>query len=289
MNFFQPKQWIALDWGSDTWKWLEPADSYAELISAPQTEAEILARLREQVEKRQCRGSRVAAGFFEKNLTIRLLRLPKMPEEDLLEAIRWRLRDITEESLDETIIRYSLVGEEAGDVPQLALLCFAIQQKTIQKKSDLLKQAGLIPGLLEPTPVALAAALESLHPTSRQEDGWLACADLGASTPYLIVLGKGKLCFVQSLEGLEGMEATKLGVSIQTVLDNFLVQAQTEKIERLFLAGKGAGEKSLPETLSKNLGIPTALLHPPTGVENSAHLFGPAAGLAMFCAEQQKQ
>lgn len=302
--FKQSKESLGLDFGSKELKWVQLAGvsgnrravARVEMTPLPEEEKDLLPALKEFVGKHRLERMPVAVSFQDESLHIRPLELPKMPQEDLMEAIRWQLRDIAEETIDDYAVHYAVLEEKVmPEIVRLHLLGFAMKKEAVQKKTALLAKAGLKPFFLEPAPVAMAHTIERIYPS--EERGWVACCDLGYARPYFLVLGSGKLHFVRSLAGLPGKDflspefPSKLSLELQHALDAFFIAHHPEKIEKIFLAGGGAENGGMASQVSKNIGIETEILNPFQGLERGEafplsrekpHLFGPAIGSAFL-------
>lgn len=298
------KEVIALDWGFQELKFAKLAQleeerlvlTYLDCLSVPSGEAELVKKLKMYVLEHGLLDYRVALTFQDEGLHIRRLELPRMPKEDLIEAIRWQMRDITEESLENYTIQYATLEEKImADIVRLVILGFAIKKERVDQKLALLERVGLHPFFAEPTPVAMATTVERIYPTD--QGTWIGCVDLGRHYPYFVVLGTGKLHFIRPLPGLteHSLEsedyASKLSVELQHALDAFFLIYRTEKIDRILLAGGGAAHPQLPNLLSTNVGIPAEILNPFqklaevesfTLAQQKPYLFGPALAGAML-------
>lgn len=297
---------IGLDWGAGGIKWLKlqtPGPgrhriTHLDYLPLPAEEEAVLNALKEYVLKKGLAGTPAAIAFQDETLTIRRLELPRMPPDDLQEAVRWQLRDIAEGSMDDYLVRTSLLEEIAApDVVRLSLLGYAAKKSAIQAKTLLLQKAGLKPFFMEPAPVSLAHAVEKVYPSAERE--WIGCVDIGFQKACFLAIGNGKLHFVRPLSGISLEQtaasqenyAAKVAVEIQHAIDAFSIAHQLEKIKRIFLAGGGAGAEELPGSLSKNLGVQTEVLNPLIGLEGlknfpigmeKPHLFGPALSLGLL-------
>lgn len=297
---------IGLDWGIQSLKWvkLQPLVAgrsrlvFLDSWDLPQSEGEILPALKKFVANNKLEGTPTAIGLKDESLHIRRVELPRMPEEDLKEAVRWQLRDIAEGSMDDYAVHYSVLKEEShAEVTRLTLLGYAIKKIVPSRQKTLLQQAGLKPFFIEPTPVALAASLERIYSTTEHE--WLSCVDIGRQTAYFIVIHNGRLEYVQALGGVAQTQANsqekeyqaKLAMEIQRAMDSFSITHRTEKIDKIFIGGGGADVSGLSESLTTNLGIPCEIFNPLQGIEGTEafplalqkpFLFGPAVGLAFL-------
>lgn len=280
---FKHKEVIGLDWGAKELKWakvsVQPATGRIRLLileslAVPEDEKEFLPLLKKFVAEKKWTGLPAAVGMKDESLHIRRLELPRMPEEDMKEAVRWQMRDVAEGTMDDYMIQYSVMKEDVqAEVTRLTLLGYAVKKNILANRTVLLKQAGLKPFFMEPLPVALAAALERVYPPMETE--WVGCVDIGWQQATLLVIQNGHLHFVQALAGVALSQTAsddpqyppKLAMDIQRAIDSFSIAHKNEKIDRLFLAGGGAGIPELPNSLTTNLGIPTEVLNPLQGLE----------------------
>ncbi len=301
-----PKDCIGLDLGKGEWKWAKiarPAPERCKLVfldstPAPKDPDRILEILKEVVSQKNWRNMPVALSFHDDTLHMRKLELPRMPPEDLKEAVRWQLRDVADGSMDDYAVHFATLKENmTTDVTRLTLLGYAVKKSVLKELETLLTKAGLKPFFIEPTPVSLAYTVERLFPTIENE--WIGTVDIGWKRAYFMAIGQGKLQYVKylphvSLEAAQTLSENypaQLAVEIQHAIDAFSIGYQIEKIERIFLTGGGAALPNLSERLSQNIGIRTQILDPFQGLEQANNfplaqqkpfLFGAALGLAFL-------
>ncbi len=297
---------MGMDWGIKEWKWAKVQTIgpgrhrlvFLDSLSLTEGGAQLVTNLKEYVLKNHLGGTPAAVCIQDDSLHIRKLELPRMPMEDLREAVRWQMRDIAEESMDDYIVRYSILEEIVQpEIVRLNLLGYAVKKIVVQQYLRILEKIGLRPFFVEPAPVSLAYTMERIFPSGENE--WAACIDIGWRHAYFLAIGNGKLHFIKPLAGVSLEQAQvlqenfseKLGLEIQHAIDAFSISHQIEKIEKLFLTGGGAASENLSATLSKNLGIVTELFNPFQGIEQTnefalatekPYLFGAALGLAFL-------
>lgn len=297
---------LGVDWGGETIKWIRlvPAGprqyalAFAEVLPQPKNEPDLAATLKDFIKDHGLGGMPVAVSFQDESLHVRRMEFPRMPDDDLKEAIRWELRDIAEGSMELYDVRYSVLEEiQKPESVRWVLLAYAVKQAALERQTQLLLKAGLKPFFLEPTPVSLAYAVERTYHVADQE--WVGCVDIGQKESFFITLMGGKLYFVRPLSGISQEEAaglkagfpTKLALELERALDAFSLAHHVEKIEKIVLAGGGAHDNDLPASLSKNLGVPTEILNPFRGIQEvhsfpsavqTPYLFGPALGMAFL-------
>lgn len=248
-------------------------------------------------------GASVACNIDETHLLIRKLDLPKMPEADLKEAVRWQLRDALEGPVADYAVRYSFLEEAPEEEKRVSLLAYAVKKTEVDRRVEFLKRVSLHPALLEPTPVSLTAVFDRLHGGKKaggKEDELYGLLDFGEGRAVLTLMGQGRLYFFRILEGVSGRHLreflekelnlpareaddlkrslmggaasevlsgfyTRIAVEAQKTIDAFSLMLRKDKIHRLFLCGGGGVLKGLREYLTKNLAIPTDLLDPSAG------------------------
>jgi len=238
-----------------------PVVQGAVALALPESEEESIRMVRQCLETRGWTGLRAALSLEDPHLHLRRLELPKMPEEDLREAIRWQMRDIAEGSIEDYVIQRSILEEVASELPRLIVLGFAM------KRDSRAVEAGLDPVFMEPLPVAFASAIERLYRTDNGE--WRAGLWVGETSSTLIVVGRGKLHFVKTLPAFEEGSLGKAAVEVQNALDAFFILYKADKVERIFLAQGPKPMAGLAEYLTKNVGIPTESFNPLSGIQVS--------------------
>lgn len=256
------------------------------LLSHPEQE---IAAGRDFLKAHGLQGASVACNIDDPSMKIRRIDLPKMPDYDLREAVRWQLRDVAEGSLDTYVVRYSILEEYlAGETKRLSLVAYAIKREAVARRIELLKKLSLNPVLIEPNAVSLLAAFDRVH-------GWeagkaYALIDLGESRSLFTVMGEGKLFFSRPLGlamGTAGAEPSAfysaLGVEVQRSLDAYSLMFHREKVDHLYVTGGRAGLPEMTDYLTKNLGVPSGVFDPFTGKEGKEGArYAVALGLALY-------
>lgn len=300
------KDCLGVDWGRETIKWIRLAPcgtrqyelAFAEVLQQPKDDKDLAVTLKDFIKNHGLAGIPAAVCFQDESLHVRRMEFPRMPDDDLKEAIRWELRDIAQGSMELYDVRYTVLEEiHKPESVRWVLLAYAVKQAALERQTQLLLKAGLRPFFLEPTPVSLAYAVERTYHVAENE--WLGCVDIGQGGSFFMTLMGGKLFFVRPLSGISQGEAVtlkaefpqKLALELERAIDAFSLTYHAEKIEKIILAGGGAHDNDLPISLSKNLGVPTEVFNPfrgiqevnsfPSAVQNP-YLFGPAVGMAFL-------
>lgn len=223
--------------------------------------------LNQFLTKNRLTGYATAASFDNASLKIRKIELPKMPEADLREAVKFKMRDVVEGPIEGYVVRSSLLDETSKDTKHVLLVGYAVKKEPVNTFIQLMNQAGLRPDLVEPTTVTLAASIEAIKDPKEE---WIGGIDLGASKSLMVLMGKGKFYFSRPLAGIRPStspdeEATfnqRLAAEIQHTLDTFSVTFRVEQINHLYVSGGGASLPDIANYLSTNLGLPAEIINP---------------------------
>ncbi len=279
LNRFKKKEIIGIDLGQsgvklvhflrqkdeELKKWYYPTPVF------PNRDKELPA-FRNFLKSQGLTGASVVCNIEDISLKIRRVDLPKMPESDLTEAVRWQLRDVLEGSLTDYVVRYSHLDEyQVGENTKYSLVAYAVKKEVVQTLMDFLKKASLKVIGIEPAAVSLLAAFNVLH--DWKEGEVYALIDFGESKSLFIVMENGKLYFSRPLAGISaqkfrmtGMPAsdfyTQVAVEVQKSMDAFTLMFKKERVDHLFLTGGGAVLPDLEKSLTKTLATPTTILDP---------------------------
>lgn len=266
--------------------------AFCGVFKTPGNEADLVGQLGQFLKENALTGLPTAASIDDPSLKIHKIELPPMPEADLKEAVRWKMRDVVDGSIDDYVVRYSHMSEsDPAKTKHIHCVGYAIKKTSIKHYQEILKKCSLKPEIIEPAAVSLARASEETNPSG---DEWLATVDLG--NPLLIICGRGKFCFSRPLPSLKNLSFShddypqKLAAEIQNALDTFIVTFKVEKIKKILLSGEPAGKEKICDYLTTNLGIETRILDPlanmqiPDGLKNMGanqpFIFARAVGLA---------
>lgn len=276
LNRFQKKEIIGMDLGQSGVKFVRVFPTllkrwYYPKPIFPNGDKE-LSVFRDFLESQGLTGSSVICNMEDLSLKIRRVDLPKMPESDLAEAVRWQLRDVVEGPVTDYVVRYSHLDEyQSGENIKYSLLAYAIKRDVVQTLLDFLKKTSLKVIGVEPAPVSLLAVFDVLHGWKESEA--YALIDFGESKSLFSVMERGKLYFSRPLSGisaqrfrLTGMSVpdfhTQIAVEVQKSMDAFTLMFKKERVDHLFLTGGGAVLPDLEKSLARTLATPTTILDP---------------------------
>lgn len=142
---------------------------------------------------------RVAVNIDHQTLRVRKMIFPKMPEQDLLEAIRWNFREFVEGNIDKYRVGFSLIDESA-ETNKMSIIAYGISEETVNERMAFLKNLGFKVVSLEPSSTALLAAF---HANGILSDGkYHICVSFGDSISELCVFCNTSILFSRPLAGI---------------------------------------------------------------------------------------
>ncbi len=199
---------------------------------------------RQFILKNKLAGSKVACSVEDPSMKVKRIELPKMPDGDLKEATRWQMRDMIDGPIQDYLVRYQVLEEFQGaETKKMALMVYAIKRTVVDSLMQHLKQSGLAPLLIEPSPVSLLSAFHD-YQLNKTTD-YLAVVDLGEKHGYFSISKGGKIQFLKELSGIFGDD---LLVQLQNKLE--IAPAQALHIKQVLL-----GEKSIEEMDESFVGL----------------------------------
>src|SRR5258706_9005364 len=205
----------------------KPADRRTALKSA----------LRDLVRELGLRGKHAAAAVSGNEVVIRRMSLPEMSRSDLLAALTLECRKHVNFAIEDSEIRYEVVGrsDRAGN-PELLLNVCVAHRRRLAEVREAIEESGLRASLLTTRPDALRALL---HATGAvPSDEVVAYLDIGATNTHITVL-----------KGSDVRFSREFGVGGVTL---------TEALRTIVVAGQGTIELSFDEAeaLKRAHGIP---------------------------------
>lgn len=270
--------------------------AYAPLLFGADTKtvaATLKALLKEQGIAKSLAASTIAA----KSLTFSHITLPKMPEEDLREAVRWEVKKGLDFG-DNAVIDFTVNDESTeGGKTTLSILAFAVRKDEIYGHVELLKEASLIPGAIDVCPMSLLSAFDYNYGWEKNKK--YAVIDMGASKATLAILSNGSLRFTRSIP-LAGNDITKtiqdadnldfntaeqqkiryasdpnnapasivnavatftdrLSTELRRSFNYYQAQLREGLVDQILLSGGCAAIKEISESIENNLGIPASV------------------------------
>jgi Tfp pilus assembly PilM family ATPase len=142
---------------------------------------------------------KVAVNIEDPSLRIRRMVFAKMPEADLLEAIRWNFREHIEVPIEEYVVGYTALRGTIDDNKR-AIIGYGVAKKAIDDYQERFKVLGLKPVSLEPISSSLLASFYTNGILN--DDGYHVCIYFGETMASFVVMKHDELLFSRPLAGL---------------------------------------------------------------------------------------
>ena len=213
---------VGLDLGATSLKWVQLGlvdgkiqvvdlgqESVTHLAGLPEPrKQEQLGEVLRQVVKKPRLSGRASLSLPMEDASLRLLKMPALPEEELEQAIRWQIEQVLPAgvSYEEITVDYATLQQEADNQWESRVLVATASRRRGMSLVNQLSHAGLQPLAIEPAPFAMAACVERQHPFALNETVLLV--HLGASASALAVVMKGQVIFGQPIP-VTGVTLTK--------------------------------------------------------------------------------
>lgn len=270
------KSTIGLDVGSKKTKIVQlaftgkaqPELVTCELLDTGLSDESFAANMKAYLGDAGLKGQLTAASFDDASIVIRKFELPKMPDADLVEAIKWNLRDHVSGDIENFTIKYSKLGEvEDGDLVKLDLVVYAANKTNVLDFKLKIESLGLPLFMIEPAAVTLASALDRVCP---DEENHIVGLDIGYQKTKFYVIGKRNFVFSRPIGGIcyEQYEKSpddfpqRLAIEVQKSIDTFQVNFRMQPIKSIHVSGGGALIENLVGYLQTNMGLETSALNP---------------------------
>lgn len=238
--------------------------------------------------------NRAAVGIDDASLRIRHMNFAKMPERDLLEAIKWNFREHIDVPIEDYEVGHTQI-DGWGEPDRPSYCAFGVAKKAIREHVEMMRQVGLKVVALEPQATALLAAFDyNINWPPKQT---IICICLGEQTTYFTVMADAQLLFSRPMPGISYDALTKLVsgnmnvdekgakemlsgnsrpelaetmstfysqlvVETQRSIDAFTILFGVEHVDSIYLCGIGAYCPGIIAHMQKSLGVPTQIFDP---------------------------
>ncbi len=236
---------------------------------------------------------KVVAAISGEQVTVRNIKMPKMPRNEIKEALPWQLEEYLSFPLEEAVMDFVIEKErETEEGKELDIMAVATRRKNVENLLEPLKNSGFQPDRINLQTFALFYILKFM---GKEKDN-LALADIGASATDLILMSEGLIEqhrtlplggenftralgneFAVSEEEAERIkveelankeeEITELDISFGDLADefsrslaHFSIQHRGLEIEKLCLTGGASQTPGLLKAITNRVEVPVEFL-----------------------------
>jgi len=197
------------------------------LVGDPEALGEELRALHKELRTRK---KQVVTALANDVTVVRVIRVPKMSEKELEEAIPWEAERYIPFPIDEVVLDYALLDdpEKIEDQGEMEVLIAAAREETVMQLVEVLNSAGLEPVVIDLKPFAGLRPLEGLLKPEEEggEPPVTLYLEVGHTATSLVLL-KGERPLLSRSIGIAGKEFT------QAIARNFNMSLEdAEEIKR---------------------------------------------------------
>ena len=201
---------------------------------------------------------RAAVNIEHPTLRVRRMSFAKMPERDLLEAIRWNFREQVEGAIEDYVVGYTQLDMQA-EGGKMMIMAFGVAQEAVKEYVALLKSVGIKPVSLEPQATALLA---SFYANGVLSDGqYHVLVSFGdAATQFTVMRGRSML-FSRPLAGISNDSLIRLIMRNINLEEGEAREALTAWIERTAMEAAPADAADVSDAAVRMRRIETTMGH----------------------------
>jgi type IV pilus assembly protein PilM len=261
-------------------------------------------------ERTQVRNRRVATGVSGRGVIVKKITMERLPPQEAREAIHWEAEQHVPYDINDVALDFEILRTDVGPT-QMQVLLVAAKRDLISAHADLVREAGLIPAVIDVHSFAVQNAAELNYEFLPAEV--VALVNIGAELTNINLVQGGVPLYTQDLsvggntclEGLQkkhgvsradalaslgpghagpGLEldpvlrgfCADLGTAIERSLVYLKSNGDADKLDRVLLSGGGARIHGLAPVLAERLKVPVETADPLRRVQCSAEMFGGA-------------
>jgi type IV pilus assembly protein PilM len=161
----------------------------------------VLAGIREIMDKGHFHGRRVISALSSSQLSIKNVRMPEMPEDQLAAAIREEASERFGFEVGADQLRWIEAGTvRQGTEVRQEIIMLAAPSETIEDHLSLLDEAGLVPEHIEAEPVSIFRVFQHFLRRRGDEEAVSVVADIGRSATRVTVARGHRIVFIKRID-----------------------------------------------------------------------------------------
>jgi type IV pilus assembly protein PilM len=256
--------------------------------------SKIIKEMLNTVQGSKINSKKVFCSLPEVKAFLRIIEMPKMKEDEIKEAIKWKMEENIPLGIDQVYFDWQILDNNfSGKRGQVSVLVVAVARTTVDSFISLLEGIGMEVVGMEIESIAQVRSLLLDGDTKKETT---LVVDIGDRRTSLLFAVNGTICFTSGMsvssqvltdaivkhfnftqEKAEELKIQKgigsfirndaLFQAVSPVLENLMSQIETsthffisglgyaEKVDRLILCGGGSNTKGLSVFLTKRLGM----------------------------------
>ena len=243
------------------------------------------------LESRAIRTRNVAASVSGRAVIVKKITMNRLSADDAQQAVYWEAEQHVPYDINDVSLDFEILGPAPNDPKQMQVLLVAAKKDMVMSFSDLIREAGLQPMIVDVDSFATQNALEANYTFGGDEV--VATLNVGAEdlqfgghTLIDAVQRKFNLSQPEASAAVRGESGSELPVgpvveqaceSLATALERAQAYLRTAgeagAVTRILMCGGSALTSALPDFLGRRFGVPTEIANPLTRVGYDPDLF----------------
>lgn len=205
-------------------------------------------------------GSNTLITFSVPSFAIHEIDLPKMPEDEIQEALQWQLASQVSGDIHDYSIRYSRRIETEGEDGKIPLLTYSARKQETENLFNRFQKILLKPLLLEPHPVSLSGCWPYLQLGPDVQT--ILLVEAQRQQTLVSAIHNGELALSRKIKAFANSTENdgqfyEEAVALQNVIDTYSVIYPQLPIQHIYISGPKSNDPQLIEYLNANIGIAT--------------------------------
>ncbi len=260
----------------------------------------LIDSIKELFRKAKIKTKKVVISMSGYSSTVaKIITIPKMPEEELVNSIKLEAEQYVPFSIDEINLDFHIVGPNIDDKDQIDVMLVAAKTNVINGYINAVKEAALTPVVMDIDAFAFSNTYESNHEIDKEKN--IALINIGANSLIINILKGGISIYIMdrpvgtsvltdalqnkfqiSYEAAEKLikgetvkdvlpgavdevlqnESREIVNEISNAIDYFTKDTFDESVEKLVIGGGGALIKGFKEILSEYTLLDVSVIEP---------------------------
>jgi MSHA biogenesis protein MshI len=209
-------------------------------------------RFSELIAKSSLQGSQALVVLPESCYQLHLVERPEVPDDELAEALRWRIKDMVTFDIDKTVVDYIELPEDSYRGRTRMVYAVVALREEVDNHVKWCQSIGLDPIIVDVPELALLNLTEDLA----DSEAGLAVFYLGERNSSINLLSDASLYFTRQLSYNKSASPESAGgavLELQRSLDYYESQVGKPPCVRLMVMPLQSDDSPLMEELRKNL------------------------------------
>lgn len=210
--FGKPKRTVALDIGASSVKLVEierrgnrprlancaiaPLDPEAIVDGEIMDRSAVVAGIRELFHRQRVQQRRVISGICGRGVIVKKIAMERMSYEEASEAIYWEAEQHVPYGINDVVLDFKILDTDIGP-SQMQVLLVAAKRNIVMNHAEIVREAGLIPDVVDIHSFAVQNVLEVNHAPRPEEV--VALLNAGAEITNISIVRDGTPLYTQDV------------------------------------------------------------------------------------------